>query len=134
MDLKEIGINTRNWVDSTQNRDYLRALVNAVIEPPDSISHGFSLLLLCFTVIDIIIKIIMWIEACLIDVLSRQINFNWKQFFLIILYSQYGEKETYVCIEGSVNQFCFPYVILINSFFSPVLFRMCLEAVNCQRI
>ena len=22
MDLKEIGINARNWVDSTQNRDY----------------------------------------------------------------------------------------------------------------
>ena len=28
MDLKEIGINTRNWIDSTQDRD-LRALVNA---------------------------------------------------------------------------------------------------------
>ena len=29
MDLKEIGINTRNWVDSAQDRDYWRALVNA---------------------------------------------------------------------------------------------------------
>ena len=29
MVLKEIGINTRNWVDSAQNRDYWRALVNA---------------------------------------------------------------------------------------------------------
>ena len=29
MDLKEIGITTRNWVDSTQNREYWRALVNA---------------------------------------------------------------------------------------------------------
>ena len=28
MDLKEIGINTRNWVDSAQDRDYWRALVN----------------------------------------------------------------------------------------------------------
>ena len=27
MDLKEIGINTRNWVDSVQDRDYWRALV-----------------------------------------------------------------------------------------------------------
>ena len=26
MDLKEIGINTRNWVDSAQDRDYWRAL------------------------------------------------------------------------------------------------------------
>ena len=29
MDLKEIGIVTRNWVDSAQDRDYWRALVNA---------------------------------------------------------------------------------------------------------
>jgi hypothetical protein len=30
MDLKEIGINARNWLDSAQDRDYWRALVNAV--------------------------------------------------------------------------------------------------------
>jgi hypothetical protein len=42
MDLKEIGINTSNWVDSTQDRDYWRALVNACIESPGSISHGVS--------------------------------------------------------------------------------------------
>ena len=29
MDLKEIGINARNCVDSAQDRDYWRALVNA---------------------------------------------------------------------------------------------------------
>jgi hypothetical protein len=29
MDLKEIGINTRYWVDSVQDRDYWRALVYA---------------------------------------------------------------------------------------------------------
>ena len=28
MNLKEIGINARNWVDSAQNRDWWRALVN----------------------------------------------------------------------------------------------------------
>ena len=28
MDLKEIGINMRNWVDSAQDRDYWRTLVN----------------------------------------------------------------------------------------------------------
>ena len=33
MDLKEIGIDTRNWVDSSQDRDYWRALM---------ISHGVS--------------------------------------------------------------------------------------------
>ena len=26
MDLKEIGINTRNWVDSAQDREYWRAI------------------------------------------------------------------------------------------------------------
>jgi hypothetical protein len=31
MDLEEIGINTRNWVDSAQDRDYWRALVNAAL-------------------------------------------------------------------------------------------------------
>ena len=31
MDLKKIGINTRNWSDSAQCRDYWRALVNAAL-------------------------------------------------------------------------------------------------------
>ena len=31
MDLKEIGINTGNWVNSTQDKDYYRALVNAAL-------------------------------------------------------------------------------------------------------
>jgi hypothetical protein len=31
MDLEEIGINTRNWVDSAQHTDYWRALVNAAL-------------------------------------------------------------------------------------------------------
>ena len=31
MDLKEIGINAGNWVDSAQDRDYWRALVNAAL-------------------------------------------------------------------------------------------------------
>jgi hypothetical protein len=32
MDLKEIGINTRNWGDSALDRDYWKALVNAVLD------------------------------------------------------------------------------------------------------
>ena len=36
-DLEEIGINAGNWVDSAQDRDYWRDLVNA-----GSISHGVS--------------------------------------------------------------------------------------------
>ena len=31
MDLEEIGINARNWVDSAQDTDYWRALVNAAL-------------------------------------------------------------------------------------------------------
>ena len=33
IDLKEIGINTRNWVDSAQDRGYWRALVNVAYKP-----------------------------------------------------------------------------------------------------
>ena len=33
MDLKEIGINTRNLVDSAQDRDFWRALVNVALAP-----------------------------------------------------------------------------------------------------
>jgi hypothetical protein len=29
--LKEVSINTRNWVDSAQDKDYWRALVNAAL-------------------------------------------------------------------------------------------------------
>ena len=31
MDIKEIGISTRNYVDSAQDRDYSRALVNTAL-------------------------------------------------------------------------------------------------------
>ena len=31
MGLKEIGINTKNWVDLAQDRDYWRALMNAAL-------------------------------------------------------------------------------------------------------
>ena len=31
IDLKEMGVNSRNWIDSAQDRDYWRALVNAAL-------------------------------------------------------------------------------------------------------
>ena len=31
MDLKEIGINAKNWIDSAQDKDYWRGLVNAAL-------------------------------------------------------------------------------------------------------
>ena len=40
MDLKEIGINTRNWVDSKIG--IIRDPCEYGIEPPGSISHGVS--------------------------------------------------------------------------------------------
>ena len=42
MDLKEIDINMTNLVYSAQDRDFWRALVNAVTEPMGSIRHGGS--------------------------------------------------------------------------------------------
>ena len=32
MDLEEIGVNAGNWVDSAQDRNYWRALVNAALD------------------------------------------------------------------------------------------------------
>ena len=32
IDLKEIDINARNWIDSAQDRDYWRALVNVALD------------------------------------------------------------------------------------------------------
>ena len=40
MDLKEIGINTRNWLDLAQIIDYWRALMNGAFDILDSIIHG----------------------------------------------------------------------------------------------
>ena len=31
MDLKEIGVSTRDWTDSVQDKDYWRVLVNAAV-------------------------------------------------------------------------------------------------------
>ena len=36
MGIKEIGINTRNWVDSAQDREYWKALA------PGSVIHGIG--------------------------------------------------------------------------------------------
>ena len=41
MDLKEIGIHTRNWANSTQDRDYFKAF-ECGIESPGFMSHGVS--------------------------------------------------------------------------------------------
>jgi hypothetical protein len=47
-DLRKIGINTRNWVDSTQDRDYWSPC-ECGIEIPGSIKHGVSLFQNYFT-------------------------------------------------------------------------------------
>ena len=49
MDLNEIGVNTNNWVDSAQDRDYWRPLVNEALNLQGSIElvmnviYGLSL-------------------------------------------------------------------------------------------
>ena len=42
MDLEEIGINVGNWVDSTQDRNYRRAIMNAALNLRVPISYGVS--------------------------------------------------------------------------------------------
>ena len=41
MDLKEIDVNARNWVDSPQDRNYWRVLVNAALNL--RVRHGVSI-------------------------------------------------------------------------------------------
>ena len=47
MDLEEININAGNWVDSAQDRDYWRALVNVALNPgfykPSCLKRTFCL-------------------------------------------------------------------------------------------
>ena len=40
MDLREIGINMRNWVDSSQDIDLLESPCECIIELAGSISYG----------------------------------------------------------------------------------------------
>ena len=42
MDLKEIGVNMRNFVHLAQNLNYWRALVNAAFDLRGSIDHVFN--------------------------------------------------------------------------------------------
>ena len=42
MDLKEIGVNTRNWVDSAQNKGLLESPCECDIKRSGSLSHGVS--------------------------------------------------------------------------------------------
>ena len=41
MDLKQIGINTGNWVDSAQDKDY-KSPCEREIERPDSVGYEVS--------------------------------------------------------------------------------------------
>jgi hypothetical protein len=42
IDFKEIGINTRNWIDSAQDYGSLESFCEYGIEPPSFISHRVS--------------------------------------------------------------------------------------------
>ena len=39
IDLKEIGINARNWVDSAQDRNYWKVLANAALNSRELVTH-----------------------------------------------------------------------------------------------
>jgi hypothetical protein len=49
MDIKEIHANTRNWVDSAQDRDYLRVFVNVALQVLELVSiHVLQLVIPLF--------------------------------------------------------------------------------------
>ena len=51
MDLEKIGINARNWVDSSQDGRLLESPCECGIEPLGCISHGVSYYYYCENVI-----------------------------------------------------------------------------------
>ena len=50
MNFKEIGVDARNWVDSSPDRDYCKALVN--VGPQGSLNHELSYKAHAFDFID----------------------------------------------------------------------------------
>ena len=48
MNLKGIGVNTMNWVDSAQDKDYWRVLVNTALN--HCISHGVIIIIISFVI------------------------------------------------------------------------------------
>ena len=65
MDLKEMGINTWNWVDSAQDRDYWRALVNAVLNlrVPQAMELDISLGAIIIIIINVL-KMVAVTQPC----------------------------------------------------------------------
>ena len=41
MDLKEVGVSMRNWIDSAKDRDYLKAPMNST-QFPNAIHHEIN--------------------------------------------------------------------------------------------
>ena len=46
IDLKEIYVSTRNWIDSARDRDFWRTLMNAALNLRVPITHGVSYFIL----------------------------------------------------------------------------------------
>ena len=64
MDLKKIGINMRGWVESAQDRDYCRALLNStlILRVQKAMELVIIIIIIIIIVITIIIIIIIIID------------------------------------------------------------------------
>ena len=90
MDLEDIGNNTRNWVDSTQDRDYLRALVNAALNlrVPWVMELASYLLFLSISVNYVLTNKYMLLLCLYVwnfksNELNDLITFYWSSFFFL---------------------------------------------------
>ena len=62
MDLEEIGVNAGNWVDSAQDRDYWRALVNAALNLRVPQAMELIIIIIIIIIITITITIIITVK------------------------------------------------------------------------
>jgi len=66
MDIKEILINTRNWVDLAQDRNYWRALVNAAFNL--RLHKPWSLFVFAYVIFFVLsIPQHTWIKDCILN-------------------------------------------------------------------
>ena len=121
MDLKEIGISTRNWnwVDSAQDGDYWRALVN---EPPGSISHGVS----CFPGFCLTQQVVCPNKVC---VGSRPWNCFMIPYHFLIYYSspkqkkENTRKKLFTYLQKMFSRLSLSIVLIVLLFFFMTTYR-----------
>ena len=104
IDLQEIGINTRNWVELTQDRDYWSP---CGIEPPGSTSLGVSCYSLCIFYQILKFSIVL---LRLTGHINREINSD------NLIMSRYTHHQTNAVVKYGDSHILQKYLFFGNSF------------------